>query len=47
MVIILFLEMSIFLKIICSKFKETTRESKTQNFVKTHEVIALDQSTIA
>jgi hypothetical protein len=39
--------MSIFLKIICSKFKEITRERKTQNFVKTHEVIALSQSNIA
>jgi hypothetical protein len=47
MVIILFLEMSIFLKIICSKFKEITRERKTQNFVKTHEVITLGQSNIA
>jgi len=47
MVIILFLEMSNYLKIICSKFKEITRERKTQFFVKTHEVIVLDQSNIA
>jgi hypothetical protein len=32
MVIILFLEMSNFLKTICSKFKEITRERKTQIF---------------
>jgi hypothetical protein len=48
MVIILFLEMSNFLKFFCSKFKEITRERKTQKIVKTHALIALDrQSNIA